>query len=93
MKFSFPKSVLGAPVVLENALGKSSTIPVCLSESCLSHDVTRALRSRFNACDFLLHFRICLSLSGRFYVGFIALNLLAAVQWRKMSSSTSIFLL
>ena len=29
--------------MLESVLGKSSVIPVCLSESCLSHDVTRAL--------------------------------------------------
>ena len=31
------------PAVLEGVLGKSSTIPVCLAQSCLSHDVTRAL--------------------------------------------------
>ena len=34
---------LGTPYVSETVLGKSSAIPVCLSESCLSHDVTRAL--------------------------------------------------
>ena len=43
-KFSFQKSVLGTLAVLESVLGKSSAIPVCLSESCLSNDVTRALR-------------------------------------------------
>ena len=42
-KFSFKKCVLRTPAVLETVLGKSSAIPVCLSESCLSHDVTRAL--------------------------------------------------
>ena len=31
------------PAILESVLGKSSAIPVCLSESCMSHDVTRAL--------------------------------------------------
>ena len=43
MKFSFQKCVLEAPAVLESVLGRSSAIPVCLSESCLSHDVTRVL--------------------------------------------------
>ena len=43
-KFSFQKNDLGTLAVLESVLGKSSAIPVCLSESCLSHDVTRALR-------------------------------------------------
>lgn len=42
-KFSFEKCVLGTPAVLESVLGKSSAIPVCLSEFCLSHDVTCAL--------------------------------------------------
>ena len=42
-KFSFKKCVLRTPAVLETVLGKSSAIPICLSESCLSHDVTRAL--------------------------------------------------
>ena len=37
-------SVKLSPAVLDNVLGKSSAILVCLSESCLSHDVTRALR-------------------------------------------------
>ena len=40
-KFSFQKCVLGTPAVLESVLGKSSAIAV--TESCLSHDVTRAL--------------------------------------------------
>ena len=38
VKFSFHKGVLG----------KSPVIPVCLSESCLSHDVTRALILNLN---------------------------------------------
>ena len=38
----FQKSVLGIQAILES--GKSCAIPVCLSESCLSHDITRALR-------------------------------------------------
>ena len=42
-KFSFKKCVLRTPAVLETVLGKSSAIPVCLSESCLSYDVARAL--------------------------------------------------
>ena len=46
--FSFQKSVLGAPAVLESVLGKSCAIPVCLSESCLSHGVTRALCYCYN---------------------------------------------
>ena len=37
--FSFEKCVLGTPAVLESVLGKSSTIPGCLSES----NVTRAV--------------------------------------------------
>ncbi len=37
------KSVLETPAVLENVQGKSSAILVCLSESCLSHDITSAL--------------------------------------------------
>ena len=47
MKFPFQKCVSGTPAVLESVLEsvleKSSAIPVCLSESCLSDDVTRAL--------------------------------------------------
>ena len=39
-KFSLKKCVLRTPAVLET---KSSAIPVCLSESCLSYDVARAL--------------------------------------------------
>ena len=44
MKFSFQKRVLGTPAVLESVLGKSFAIPVCLSQTFLSYDVTRALR-------------------------------------------------
>ena len=40
-KFSFQICVLGTPADLESVLRKSSTIPVCLCESCPSHDVTR----------------------------------------------------
>ena len=54
-KFSFQKSVLGTRAVLESVLEKWSTIPVCLSESCLSHDVTRALC--YDAYVILINFR------------------------------------
>ena len=40
-EFLFQKSV--TPAVLEGVLGKLSAIPVCLAQSCLSHDVTRTL--------------------------------------------------
>ena len=44
-KFSFHKCFKNnASCPLRNLQTESSTIPVCLSESCLSHDVTRALR-------------------------------------------------
>ena len=43
-KFSFQKCVLRTPAVLETGLGKSSAIPVCLSESCLSHIMTSLAR-------------------------------------------------
>ena len=58
-KFSFEKCVLRTPAVLETVLGKSSAILVCLSESCLRHDVTRAL------CYCMV--LICLASRARFW--------------------------
>ena len=52
-KFSFQKCVLGTPVVIESVLGKSFARSVCLSGSCLSHDVTRTL------CYWQQHMPLC----------------------------------
>ena len=43
-KFSFHKCFRDTRFCPLKKSSKLSTIPVCLSESCLSHDVTRALR-------------------------------------------------
>ena len=72
---------------------KSSTIPACLSQSCLSHDVTRVLRYLFLSCLLISSNRMNpppLLLATELYsVTFVGLTLHSTLQDRNNKTSVN----
>ena len=69
-KFSFQKCVLGTTAALESVLGKSSAIPVCLSQSRLSHDVTCTLC--YSSCAVCLYGRTTIESTQSVHASFVS---------------------